>query len=163
MHCGARMSSSAASELNSFRDYLDNRIADGETVFSLVIKAKENVKLSKVFSVSSRYTVAEAYKQNGELMEVKLAFNGQAVSDNFELFQNTPNPFNHTTVISFNLPEAASATLTITDVSGKVVKVVTDEFAKGYNEVKFSRNELNGTGILYYQLDTPTDSGVKMM
>ena len=32
--CGARMSSSADSELNSFREYLDNRIADGETELS---------------------------------------------------------------------------------------------------------------------------------
>lgn len=32
--CGASMSSPAVSELSSFREYLDNRIADGETDLS---------------------------------------------------------------------------------------------------------------------------------
>ncbi len=137
-------------------------LADGETVFSLVFKATENVKLSDVLSTNSRYTKAEAYQQDGELLDIELTFNGASVAG-FDLYQNTPNPFSTTTTIGFNLPEASTATLTITDVSGKVVKVVNGDYAKGYNEIKLQRGDLPGTGIMYYQLDTDNDSATKMM
>ncbi|MEK7253753.1 MAG: T9SS type A sorting domain-containing protein, partial [Bacteroidota bacterium] len=137
--------------------------ANGDVMFSLTFKALANADLSDVLNVNSRYTVAEAYNQAGELLNVSLAFNGRATAGTFELYQNTPNPFSTTTVIGFNLPEGATATLTISDVSGKVVKTLNRNFVKGYNEVKLERKELPATGILYYQLDTPTDSATKMM
>jgi len=142
----------------------DVKLVDGEVVFSLVFKAISNGELSKSLNVNSRFTAAEAYNLNGELLDVELAFSGNVAVGAFELYQNTPNPFSANTVIGFNLPEATTATLTISDISGKVVKVIDDrEFVKGYNEIKLNRNELPVTGILYYQLDTPSDSATKMM
>ena len=42
------------------------------------------------------------------------------------LQQNVPNPYNHTTSIPYNLPEQfSSAQIMVTDVSGKVLKVIT--------------------------------------
>jgi len=81
----------------------------------------------------------------------------------FELLQNKPNPFNESTLIGFNLPEATQATLRVFDVSGKTLKVINGDFARGYNEVSINRNELQATGVLYYQLDTDTDSATKKM
>ncbi len=140
----------------------DVRLNDGTVVFSLTFKANRSVKLSEALSVNSRFTPAEAYDPNGNLLDVSLSFNG-AVAGAFELYQNTPNPFSAQTVIGFNLPQATSAKLTITDVSGRVVKVIEGEFQKGYNEVTLKRNELPAGGIYYYQLDTPTDSATRMM
>lgn len=141
----------------------DTRLSDNEVVFSLVFKAIATVKVSEALSVNSRYTAAEAYKWNGELLDVALVFNGSQVAGNFELYQNTPNPFTSTTVVGFNLPEASTATLKITDVSGRIVKMVKGDYVKGYNEVRLQRSELPSTGILYYQLDTQSDSATKMM
>ena len=61
------------------------------------------------------------------------------------------------------MPEAGFATLTVYDVSGRVLRVVEGEFAKGYNEVTLNRSEVAGTGVLYYQLDTENDSATKKM
>jgi hypothetical protein len=97
------------------------------------------------------------------LLNVALAFNGAAVAGGFELYQNTPNPFATATVIGFYLPEATSATLTISDVQGKTVKVITGEFAKGYNQINLKRSELNLSGVLYYRLDTNANSATKKM
>ena len=140
----------------------DVNLIDGEVVFSLVFTAKASGKLSDVLSANSRYTKAEAYQRNGDLLDIELTFNGQTVAG-FELYQNTPNPFSTTTIIGFNMPEASAATLTITDVSGKVVKTIEGEYAKGYNEISLERRDLPATGILYYQLDTDNDSDTKMM
>ncbi len=140
-------------------------IADDAVLFSVVFDATSNANLSDVIAVSSRYTTAEAYTSE-DLKEVALSFNtanGTIVSGGtFELYQNKPNPFAEGTVISFNLPEASAATITIYDVSGKVLKSISGDYARGYNEITVKRGEL-ATGVMYYQLDTDTDSATKKM
>ncbi|MBK8490771.1 MAG: HYR domain-containing protein [Saprospirales bacterium] len=138
-------------------------LAQGEVLFSLVVKANADVALSEVFGVSSAYTAAEAYNGNSELLDVNLMFNGTEATG-FALYQNVPNPFKGETVIGFTLPEASTATLTVMDVSGKVLATVAGEYAKGYNEVRLGSGETSfATGVLYYQLDTPTHSATKKM
>jgi hypothetical protein len=139
---------------------------NNEVVFSVTFKAKSATQLSKVLSVNSRYTAAEAYNAELELMGVAVEYNaenGVVASADFSLFQNTPNPFKAETVIGFNLPEASSATLKVYDVAGRVLKTVEGEFAKGYNQVTINRSDLSATGVLYYTLETATDSATKKM
>ncbi|MCB0520564.1 MAG: T9SS type A sorting domain-containing protein [Lewinellaceae bacterium] len=136
----------------------------GEPVFQLAFTAKQKVKLSDAIHLNSRFTKAEAYLRSGELLDVQLDFNHEiATTAGFELYQNVPNPFSEYTAIGFNLPSPTAAELTITDVSGKVVKTVMGHFTKGYNEIRLSRLDLPTTGILYYRLDTPSGSATKMM
>jgi hypothetical protein len=138
---------------------------NNEVVFAVTFKAKSDTQLSKVLSVNSRYTAAEAYNAELELMGVAIEYNTEngVVANDFSLFQNTPNPFKAETVIGFNLPEASSATLKVYDVAGRVLKVVDGEFAKGYNQVTINRSDLSATGVLYYTLETATDSATKKM
>jgi hypothetical protein len=99
-------------------------------------------------------------------MDVALEFNSNAgvvAASNFELLQNNPNPFKESTTISFNLPEAGKATISIYAVDGKVLKLIQGEYAKGMNNVVVNRSEIPAAGVLYYQLDTDTDSAVKKM
>ncbi|MBK7869469.1 MAG: T9SS type A sorting domain-containing protein [Saprospiraceae bacterium] len=134
-----------------------------EVIFSLVFRAKADTQLSKTLGVSSRYTVAEAYNQSSELMNVAIQFNtGAVVSAGFELYQNTPNPFKASTVIGFNLPEAAEATITISDVTGKVIRTISNEYAKGRNQITLERSQLP-TGVLTYTLKAGKYSATKKM
>lgn len=137
------------------------------TGFSLTFKALADIQLSEALKINSRYTNAEAYTENAELLDVALAFNTEngttIVSTDFELYQNAPNPFKTATTISFNLPEASAATLRIYDVSGKTLRLIDGDFEKGYNEVQLDKGDLPSTGILYYQLDTDTHSSTKKM
>ena len=141
-------------------------VADDAVVFSVRLKASSSVKLSDAINVNSRYTVAEAYNENLELMNVGLTFKGESgvvASNDFALYQNQPNPFKEETLIGFNLPEAGSATISIYDVSGKMLRVIEGDYAKGYNQVSVTRSELAASGVLYYQLDTDNDSATKKM
>lgn len=136
-------------------------LGSGEAIFTLVIKARENTTLSKELSTSSRYTAAEAYSVNGDLLNVQLTF-GNEVAAGFELYQNIPNPFTGVTRIGFRLPEPAAATLTVMDASGKVIRVIKGEYEKGYNELNLS--DFGGvSGVLYYRLDTPAHLATRMM
>jgi hypothetical protein len=138
-----------------------------ETVFQLTLKAKNNTSLNKLFKFTSDLTKAEAYNQQGTTMDVKLNYMStttatvEAKTDKFELYQNQPNPFSRNTVVSFNLPTAAHATLTIYDQTGRIVQRMDDDFNKGKNEVKLE--VLAAAGLYFYKLDTPEYSSTRKM
>ena len=132
-----------------------------EVLFTIVLKAKSEVQLRDAFSLNNRVTMTEAYDAQGGLKDISLRFDGQ--ESGFALYQNTPNPYAGETVIGFKLPEASKATLSVYDVTGKVLKIVEGEYNQGYNEVKLKSSDLNATGVLYYQLDTKTYTATKKM
>ena len=135
------------------------------TMFSLVFRATANGQLSELLSVGSHVTKAEAYNTNGEFLDVAIRFSGSelAQGDKFELYQNTPNPFNGETVIGFNLPVDDKVTITISDVTGKVLKLVRMDGVRGYNNLVARSNELPAAGILYYTVETTSYTATRKM
>ncbi|NBC07637.1 MAG: T9SS type A sorting domain-containing protein, partial [Bacteroidetes bacterium] len=141
-----------------------NGEAGSEQVFSLVLRANADVMLSEVLGVSSELTKAEAYGKDGSLQDVAIEFtNGTVGGAAFELYQNQPNPFKGETLIGFNLPEAADATVTISDVTGKVLTVLHLDGVKGYNSVVVDAKELPTTGVLTYTVKTGEYTATKKM
>jgi alpha-tubulin suppressor-like RCC1 family protein len=131
-------------------------------LFTLVLRAKADAQLSKALSLN-RIVAAEAYNGNNDQLDLALTFNGAAVNNGFELKQNTPNPFNGETVINFNLPKATAATLTISDVTGRILKSVRATYAKGLNQVSLKASDLNASGVLYYTLEADDFTATKKM
>ncbi len=138
------------------------KLKQGNVLFSLVFTANQSGMLSEMLDVNSRYTKAEAYRVDGSPLNVDLSFNGQALPS-FELYQNTPNPFNAQTMIGFNLPEGGFATLSITDFSGRLLQRVEREFTKGYNEIQVNSSDLPSSGVLYYTLESATETATRKM
>jgi hypothetical protein len=131
-------------------------------LFELVLHAHSAVHLSEAVTLNSRYTRAEAYSTDGELQEVAMRFTRDVQADPV-LYQNRPNPFLDQTIIGFYLPQAGSASLTIRDVTGKVLRVIRDVYPRGYNEVVLYSDELPATGVLYYTLETDNYVATKKM
>ncbi|MFT4665309.1 MAG: hypothetical protein ACI8YQ_000803 [Polaribacter sp.] len=144
-------------------------LSDGAVLFSISVKAESYVKLSEALQLTSRYTAAEAYAdKSGEatLLDVRVDFyenNTPTISTVFELHQNRPNPFKDETVIGFDLPNGGAATLTIYDLSGRILMQMKDSYSKGYNEVSIQRNDLPVTGVLYYELSTGQHTALRKM
>jgi hypothetical protein len=134
-----------------------------ENVFSLNFTAKTDAQLSDVLDLNSKYTTAEAYGKAGSLMDVNLDFEGSVANAQFEVYQNTPNPFRENTTIGFNLPQASYTTITLTDLSGKVIQTVAGNFSKGYNAVEISKKDLNANGVIYYTVETSTHTQTMKM
>ena len=121
----------------------------GDVLFNVVVEAATYNK--STIAVTSDITRAEAFNIDNEVMNVELSVRDNA-NEGFALMQNTPNPFNEFTVISFNLPKAMNATLTVYDVNGKTLKTISSTYDEGINNIRLNDSELGASGILYYQL-----------
>jgi len=72
----------------------------------------------------------------------------------YALFNNYPNPFNPSTVISYQLPENSFVSLKVYDVIGnEVATLVNEQQTAGIKNVTFKLKERElGSGIYFYQL-----------
>ena len=153
----------SANNFGVFADALTVSV-DNADAFTVKFRAAKAGKLSEMLAVSSRITKSEAYSLADGRLEVALRFDGKTIAGvGFELYQNQPNPFVNKTFVGFHLPEAATATLTIYDETGRLVFTQKGDFAKGYNSISLDRALLNTTGVLYYTLETATDAATKKM
>ena len=138
-------------------------LLEDEMLVTLVLKANEDANLNTQFNLNSQVANSEAYLGK-DLTTLPIQLTGRNNSEQlFSLYQNNPNPFNGMTTIEFNLPESDDATLSIYDVTGRVIWSTTKAFNKGVNAIQIEKDELNTTGILYYRLDAGDNSATKKM
>ena len=72
----------------------------------------------------------------------------------FSVAQNTPNPFNPTTTISFNIPEAGNVTVDIFNVAGQRVDTVASDFmSSGSHTVTWDASGFSA-GVYFYSVKT---------
>ncbi len=87
-------------------------------------------------------TLVESYEKN--------------TASNFKLYQNYPNPFNPSTIISYELPENSHVVLKVTDVSGREITTLIDEYkSAGVHSISFNPllyERQPSSGIYFYWL-----------
>ena len=72
--------------------------------------------------------------------------------DEFALFQNTPNPFNSSTTIEYQIPQGGNLYLAVYNVYGQIVTVLSDGIVEtGNHSVKWNAEDMP-SGIYFYQL-----------
>lgn len=100
----AFVSGAGTAVTNKYYSFLDKKVTVGET-YSYRLRQIDN---DGTVSCSSSNTITITYDLIG----------------NLELFQNSPNPFNNETTLSYYLPNDTHIKLEIIDMYGKVVKVL---------------------------------------
>lgn len=130
------------------------------TLFTITFVTRDRGDLANLIEINAEQLNAEAYDANDDIMSIAWRVNDSKAG--FELYQNSPNPFKQTTTISFNLPNAMSAHLTITDVTGKTIKSWSVQGSKGLNTVEFNQNNLP-SGVLYYSVQAGDFVATKKM
>jgi hypothetical protein len=86
-----------------------------------------------------------------------------SIPEKLQLDQNTPNPFNASTLIRFGIPHAGKVRLTLYDLNGRPVQVLLDETRDaGYYTIPVQRKGL-GAGIYYYKVETGGETLIKKM
>jgi len=137
-------------------------------LFTIDFVASKDMSISDALAINSRQTVAEAYLSES-LSTYDIALTTDGVSNTtltnsvFALHQNQPNPFVEETAISFTLPEANEATIKIMDVTGKLIMKITDLYEQGYNEISIRSDEIQTSGVIYYQLESGKHVATKKM
>ncbi len=127
------------------------------------IRTKQAIETKDIFSLTSKYLNNEAYLSNGFIQDVELSWGNELENNQqIRLYQNEPNPFSTKTNISFELPNAQLAQLTIFDANGKVLYQINDSFEKGKSTVELDATDYP-KGILFYQLNTTNYSTTKKM
>ncbi|MEZ4911964.1 MAG: T9SS type A sorting domain-containing protein [Saprospiraceae bacterium] len=142
------------------------RDISGKDLFKLIFNYSGNSAPISGIKVGASKLNSEIYISEGEdifsynliLREKGLEFNNQ-----FELFQNVPNPYSNTTSIGFVLPDASNIELKVTDLAGKLVYTMQGHYPKGYNTIVLDVQQLNASGVLLYQLDTQKYSAIRKM
>ena len=132
------------------------------TLFTIEFTALYDGKLSEQLSMLNRPTTIEAYNENGELMDIQLTITTPLYTDEFELFQNQPNPFHNETSIGFYLPDDSEIQLILRDETGRILKTLKEDRKAGYNSIEINKAELTN-GFIYYQLSSKFGSKAKKM
>ena len=79
------------------------------------------------------------------------------------LYDNYPNPFNPSTLISFSLPRASLVTLEIFNVMGqKVVTLIDGHRAAGFYEIEWNTSA-QASGVYFYRLTTDEFADTRKM
>jgi len=118
-------------------------------LFTLTVVAQESGQLSEMISLNNQLIKAESYLgENLEVREVNLVINNDAF---ITIDRNVPNPFKTETLLNYTLKQDADIEVTFYDVTGRLLKTMTNQGKQGTNSVKVT-NESLGTGLVYYKI-----------
>ena len=123
-------------------------------------EAKRDGRLSDYLSFNPQVMVAESYDAWLTPSPLVLDFDHPEAD---VLFQNTPNPFENSTIIRFYLSGPSDAILTIFDQSGRELKRLGGSYSRGLHEIEISKENLRVGGIFFYKLTTDTFEDTKKM
>lgn len=88
----------------------------------------------------------------------------QSIPTEYKLYENYPNPFNPSTTIRFDIPEATTVSIDIYDIRGQRVAAVLNgkHVEPGSYEMNFDASRLS-TGIYLYRITAGSYRSVKKM
>jgi hypothetical protein len=151
--------------------------------FTLDDATLDNVDFTAFTTTAPAHNLSYLYNEKVDgvpyVREISPEFTGSSVSLNsqspgatlpteFALEQNTPNPFNPTTMVSFSLPKAAHVNLTIYNVLGQQVKTLVDQdLPAGVQSVEWNGTDNSGrtvaSGVYFYRINADQFSATKKM
>ena len=146
-------------------EYTDQDVAQGNSDYVFYYVAAYNSNTNSTSEPSNVVTTRGGmYKQN------QLSEEHKTGNIKYELSQNTPNPFNPSTTISFTVPSSTeyysvlqNVTLKVYNILGNEVATLVDENKPAGNyEVKFDGSNL-ASGIYFYKLQSGSFAQTKKL
>ncbi|MBC8204938.1 MAG: M28 family peptidase [FCB group bacterium] len=107
--------------------------------------------------------IVSNWNNTGESFEKWMASSASTVPEKYSLHTPYPNPFNPSTVISFELRDAGEVSLVVYDVQGREVQsLVSGHLSPGYHEAVFDGSELS-SGMYFVRLEAGDFRQVRKM
>ncbi len=150
---------------------------DDATLFSLNFKAVGGQGTNSMLEITDDTTVDPPFAievsnfnqvipveiDNGKVTISGVNASSETITEDFILFQNSPNPFTETTYITFNLTTGSEADLSIYDNSGKIIVQRSGFFPAGLNRIPVQRDMLNSAGSYLYTLKTERATATRQL
>ncbi|MDF1699390.1 MAG: T9SS type A sorting domain-containing protein, partial [Saprospiraceae bacterium] len=140
----------------SYASGIGEKINAGDKLYTLVVRGTENGQLESMISLSTKGLNTEAYlEENLEIGTIDLEWRNEEAEFASELMVlegNHPNPWRSNTEIDFFIPQNGNVTLTVTDVSGRIVMNQSQVFNAGGNSYNVTNEDIQMKGLLLYKL-----------
>jgi hypothetical protein len=121
----------------------------------MVFKAKQDGQLSEMIALSNNGLKAESY-QGEDLskgaIEISWREEEGGLVDLVVLEGTVPNPWSQTTELRFYIPTNGKVSLNIKDASGRILMKKESFFTTGNQHFIITQNDINLTGVLFYEL-----------
>ena len=146
------LSNTGAGTLGSVID-----LGDGTYEASITAPIAVGIDTVSALVISGSDTVSIFWKTVVTYVNPTLINENPNLPDRFYLYQNSPNPFNPSTIIKYTIPNVIAkqsqfVTLKVYDVLGnEVATVVSEEKSAGTYEVEFNADNLP-SGVYFYKL-----------
>jgi hypothetical protein len=151
-------------------------LADMTTIFSLKFKVVGALGSSTSLLVTNDTItpalMIEANNASGATLDVQVqpgtvvvgtTATTESITDDFVLFQNSPNPFTDVTYIRFYLKQPTEGTLSIYDGAGKVIYQKNDRFAAGFHSIPIEGELFQSAGAYLYSLKTAQTAATRQL
>ncbi|NQV49100.1 MAG: T9SS type A sorting domain-containing protein [Candidatus Marinimicrobia bacterium] len=156
---------------------LDPHSADADTSVRVYLfelfDLSDTTHVTLVWNIIATDSVEEVVSTNGPFTlllidSTTVSVESKLIPEDYALKANYPNPFNPSTSIGFDLPEAGLVRLEILDLKGRqVALLINDDYAAGSYEAIWSaldnRGDPLGTGVYFYRLTAGRHSMVRKM
>ncbi|MFH1196979.1 MAG: T9SS type A sorting domain-containing protein [bacterium] len=158
--------------------YLIKLNASGSTIWKKAIDLSKTDWTNSVLSLNNDIYVLGQTNSTGNgsydmmLMKLNDPVTGIEQSQDeemgFNLYQNSPNPFNMQTAIDFTLPETSNVKLNIYDSTGRLIRnLINEEKPGGHNAIIWdglnNSHEVVSSGIYFYSMISGNLSQTKKM
>ncbi|HZV71158.1 MAG TPA: HYR domain-containing protein [Saprospiraceae bacterium] len=122
-------------------------------VMTIRAVALKSGMISEMVSMDRTFLTSELYDGEQEAYNLSIDWKAEDVqaSDEVELHQNRPNPWEGETIIPFVLPEKGEVTISITNALGVEMTAITREFGAGKQQYKIT-NDSWPAGLYYYSI-----------
>ncbi len=127
-----------------------------DVLYTLVLRAKSDGHLSEMIRIDDKSLNAEAYLgSNLKVGSVEIEWRDDEVVVPVELMvvgSVSPNPWRSQSEINFEIPREGSVSLTVRDVSGRVIFTNSDYFSAGKQSFTITNDDVKIAGLLLYEL-----------
>ncbi len=143
-----------------------NEAIESETpLFEIAFTANTRGDLRDALSFDESRISAEVYSHEYRISRAALEFyeEGIEIGQQFELFQNQPNPFSNQTTIGCRIEQPMIVILEVFDLTGKIILRQRKQLPRGIHSFRIDNKTFGKSGVYSYKLKTPFGVQTKRM
>ncbi len=145
----------------AYHNNIEELISKDDVLFYITTEELD-VTLRNI-EVNKDHIHPEMYNAQLDVFELSIKSDVSETSYDFVLYQNTPNPFIGSTLISWEMPENETVELEIRDNSGRIIMVKEIASEKGLNAIEVDGQKLVSSGVYFYTIKTSFGSLTEKM